>query len=655
MQKLITVISILLLMAISSFGQDPSIKYGKCSLSELNMKECSFEPSAEAMVLFDVCKFYQEYIDDHYQTIIERHIRIKVFSKAGLDYAEYEIPFERGKEFTEKINQIKGISYNLVNGKITETELEDKYVHEVKKVGSHYLKKLAMPDVKEGTVFEIYYRKTGDYITFTHDWLFQSRIPTLYSEFFAKISPHFEYTHILRGEEILDDYQKYEDNAPPIHLGLVPYHSMIHKFIMRELPAFKDESFITSMNDYASSVDFQLSLLRYYDGRTRPILLTWPKLNEELLEDENLGGYIKTSERAGKDIIEELKLESLPQIEKAKKIDSYLKQEFIYNDYQTKYSSKNFRELQAEKTGNSADLNLLAIGLMRAAGLNIQPLILSTRDHGKIQRAYPFVSSFDYVMGLLDIDSSLYLIDVTEPLLKFGEIPTYCLNDAGLIVQKETVDWINFESIAISEEKYELDITPDLKTDSLSISYKMTSSYYEALENRHDYNSDYDELAEDLLGKDYKSFDSVKCTNLKEIEMPFILDYKNQEVIEKVEDKIIIDPFCGIPVSENPLKQPERHYPIDFNYKWARTFSVNIRIPENYKVISKPENIGINNKNVRIIYVVNEQTPGVLNIIGSYQFKKDVYPVEEYLNLKAYYDQIITKFNEKVVLQATEI
>lgn len=282
------------------------MKYGKCSISELEMKECSFEPSAEAMVLFDVCKFYQENIGGMYQTIFERHLRIKVFSKAGLSSAEFEIPFERGRERTEKVNQIKGISYNLVNDKIIETDLDDKNVHEVKEMANHFTKKLAMPDVKEGTVFEIFYRITSDYITFNHHWMFQDKIPTLYSEFYAKISPHFEYTHILRGESPLSDYQKYEDTGTPLYLGMIPYNSTIHKFVMRNLPAFKDESFIATMKDYASSIDFQLSSIRYDDGRKKPILVTWPKLNEELLNEESFGGFIKSCERSGKDLVASL-------------------------------------------------------------------------------------------------------------------------------------------------------------------------------------------------------------------------------------------------------------------------------------------------------------------------------------------------------------
>ena len=39
-----------------------------------------------------------------------------------------------------------------------------------------------------------------------------------------------------------------------------------------------------------------------------------------------------------------------------------------------------------------------------------------------------------------------------------------------------------------------------------------------------------------------------------------------------------------------------------------------------------------------------------IKVIGVYEFKKDEYGASEYLDLKGYFNKIVEKFNEKLVL-----
>ncbi len=83
---------LLLIVADNSFAQkDKEIaKFGNCSKEELELKQCTFDSIAEAEMLFDVGDLY---FDDSRNCILERRMRVKVFTKAGLDQAEINIPF----------------------------------------------------------------------------------------------------------------------------------------------------------------------------------------------------------------------------------------------------------------------------------------------------------------------------------------------------------------------------------------------------------------------------------------------------------------------------------------------------------------------------------------------------------------------------------
>ena len=66
---------------------------------------------------------------------------------------------------------------------------------------------------------------------------------------------------------------------------------------MKDVPAFKSESYITSMNDYIIKVIFQLSKINYTTGGSKEIISTWPDLVKELNNNSDFGRFVAKSEK----------------------------------------------------------------------------------------------------------------------------------------------------------------------------------------------------------------------------------------------------------------------------------------------------------------------------------------------------------------------
>jgi hypothetical protein len=64
--------------------------------------------------------------------VFERHIRIKIFSEAGVRWAEQSIPFYRNGAQMEVVTQLEGNTYNFENGQIIRTPLDVKTTFEEK-------------------------------------------------------------------------------------------------------------------------------------------------------------------------------------------------------------------------------------------------------------------------------------------------------------------------------------------------------------------------------------------------------------------------------------------------------------------------------------------------------------------------------------------
>ncbi|NJO02603.1 MAG: hypothetical protein HC880_13790, partial [Bacteroidia bacterium] len=67
---------------------------------------------------------------------------------------------------------------------------------------------------------------------------------------------------------------------------------MLYRWVLTDIPAFKNQPFITTPEDYLIKMEFQLRKINYPNGSTRDFMNTWEKLIKDLLTTDfgdNLG------------------------------------------------------------------------------------------------------------------------------------------------------------------------------------------------------------------------------------------------------------------------------------------------------------------------------------------------------------------------------
>jgi hypothetical protein len=428
------------------------------------------------------------------------------------------------------------------------------------------------------------------------------------------------------------------------------YNNLVYIFGMRYIPALNDETFITSYNDCILKIDFQLSKVQYPDGYKKDIISTWPKLNNDLLDEPEFGKYLNASEKAGKKLLNLSELVTKPQKEQLESIINYVKLNYNWDEWYGIYTRKTLKEFQNEKTGNVANINLFLCGLFRAVGIEAQPVIISTRKNGKIKADYPFLHFFNYVIVLVNIDGKNILADATEPMCPFTHIPPRCINEKGLVVKKDEENWVSLTNKEPSIVTTNFNIAYNNNLDT--INFKISSLYkiHEAYDIKEKYKDDIEKIKSSLLEKTYFGIDSIETKNYSENLKDYYIKFKGSVSAEHMDNKLYVSPFLNEPISINPLKQSTRLYPVDFIYPFGKKYISMIEVPKDYKTEFLPESIKIDNENIYIEYKIVLLDNNRLLTNGFYTFKKAVYPPEEYAKLKYYYNEIIKKFNEKVVL-----
>jgi len=115
---------------------------------------------------------------------------------------------------------------------------------------------------------------------------------------------------------------------------------------------------------------------------------------------------------------------------------NYVKENVTWNGKNSRYSSNGLKTALEKHTGNSADMNLLVINLLRDAGVNAYPLLVSTRDNGKINPFYPFIYQFNTVYVEADADGVPYILDASNPYNPAFMVPWDVQFTSGYLVDK---------------------------------------------------------------------------------------------------------------------------------------------------------------------------------------------------------------------------
>jgi hypothetical protein len=653
-----TITSLLCIISFAltqTYAQVFSRTFGDIGIDELELKEYILDTNAAALVLYDIGNSHFEEVDNTYDVVFERTTRIKIFKEAGIRWAEVEIPFYQEGSVKEKVSDIEAVAYNLEDGQVIKTHLDLSNAFEEKINSFWTIKKFAIPGVKSGTIIEYRYKIKSGYKFNLRDWEFQWRIPVLYSEYQVRMVPVYEYSFLFQGGGKFDVRESYEDRAHPRRFdsgvrGVVGqvYFDMVHTFGMRNVPAFVDEEYISSINDYILKIDFQLSKVNFLDGTSTEIIATWQELLDQLLMHDDFGFAVKKAEKLTSSQLPLSSMGNTAEMEKFNMVLDHVKRTYNWDGQDAKYISKPPARLVQEKYGNSADLNLLTVGLLNGVGIEAYPVLISTRAHGKIRYDYPYSHFFDYVIILARIEGQIVLSDATSPMSLNNRIPARCINDKGLIVQKKNVEWVGLECLFVSElnTSIDLSIKDELQLDA---AIKIAATEYNALSFRSGL-ADQKSLISKEMAANHFTIDTASITvrNLDEKELPYMLKLTQSGRTEIVNEKIYISPFLDMVLSENPLKQNSRAYPIDINYPFKRTYTSSIPIPEGYHIDFKPENVNIQNPFFELNYKI-ETNDEIVRVSFDYTFRQDIYPASEHGKIKAYFNGIVKKGNEKIV------
>ncbi|WP_108823457.1 DUF3857 domain-containing protein [Dysgonomonas sp. Marseille-P4361] len=649
--KRTSVIIVLLTLMLKGYSQENyTQEEGKVTQYEMSMKEYEKDKDAEALVVYDLGDYYfQGDILNGLLLHMTKHIKIKILKQAGVEYASFEIPYYMEGRDWESIEYIEGTTFNYENGELSKTALTSKNIFEEKVNNNISVKKVTFADVREGSVVELKYKIVTPYFYHMREWQFQRKIPVVYSQLKYKAIPYYEYAYLVKGTETFDvqTSELLNDNK---QFGRFTYKEKEFTFGKKDIPAFRDELYVTSANDYMMAIKFQLAKYTLPTGGSQELITTWSAMSDDFLKDDRFGKFIKNSKKESKKILETLDIADKTPIQKVEVIADYVKNNYFWDGFYGKYASDKLSSLLKQKTGNIGSLNLFLIGLLEGAEIEVYPIVLSTRGHGLISISAPFTQSFNYVIAMAVVDGKPIYIDASEPLLYYNSLPPRCINVEGLVIKPKSEEWTQMFQRRNSLEQKEFKITINSEKKEANVGAVFFGTDYEAYNYRKIYMGKEDNLIKHL--KDKNNIDvknGVKVVQNDKLNRPFVFSFDFSSLIESSADKLFIHPYFNISISDNPFKQKERKLPVDLMFIQGEIYKSKLEIPEGYKVEYMPESYMEDNDVVKIDYVCQKHD-NIIETNAYYTLKRNMYNASDYERLKQSFAEIIKRFSEMIVL-----
>ncbi len=653
---------------LSSFSQKEKdkIKFGEVTAEDFAPAFYPVDSSADAVYLFDVgSSKYTGNNKGYFSVVFERKFRIRLLHKNSFDLTTVKIFMETDKGDPQKLEEFEATTFNVEDGKVAGTKLDRSAIFEDKEDGYKILK-FTFPNVKEGSIIDCNYKIISPYYYYMEPWTFQTGYPKLLSEYTVHIPQMFRFMTLKQGylpytRDTVEMYKdkffvqnnKRQDVAESTEIFAITATVYKHTWAIEDVPAMKQENYITTMSNYRSSLSFQLSEIDWDGDKKEKYLDDWKERAASLMASDRFGLFLNDDLTWLKGNLEMAKATSPNLLENAGNIYKFVQNKFAPTYYGNIYLTQSLRTTDLQHKGSTTDLNMFLIALLRASGLEADPVMLSTRAHGRVYDAYPIMSRFNYVIARVKINGSEYLLDASNKALGFGQLGQKCYNGNARAIIPASPVLVNLSADSLKETSRTMINMFSDGGGKISGSYTLQLGNMESLSMKELMLKESKDDYIDEIKKAYRENFTVTNAQLDSIHIsgePVTISYELATKLE--EDIVYFNPMLQHGIKENPFAAATRFFPVEMPYATDDTYIFNMEVPEGYKVDELPKSarINFNDGDGSFDYIIAE-SGGRIQLNCRLRLNKANFSPEDYESLRGLYSFIVQKEGEQIVFK----
>ncbi len=647
---------------MESLGQEQFAKYGGQIL--LDKGEVTLVPVGDSTLRIS-----------EYDLKVKYSFRKKIFiqNEQGLDLAHLQIPVEKG-EYNEAVVNVEAVTYFLQPDsswevvKWDEVEMEIEEISETKDVVHIHI-----PNMKPGIVIEYAYQILSNNFYFLRPWHFQGDIPVRKSEFTLAFPESFVYNIVVQNQttQIRSESEVFNQLLPKSNISysvpklndtqvsiFIPgdrYSWKSYSYFAENVPAWEPIPFISTREDLIPQLRFQLASVKSPATYQGPSIESWDAVNTFFLEHPNFGGAIED------DITSAIRAKRLTfrvrnKKKRARMIYDFVRTNFGWNGELSLYTD-DLENVWESNTGSGSEINLIMLNMLKAVKLEAYPVLISTRDNGKINPLYPLIDQFNHLVVVLRDGAEYVLLDGLSDVLPFGVVPRNDLNYLGFIIDKYNFGWLELFSDYMLKRRMHIrmDLLENNETrgELYGAMYEYSGATARGLLPTFQDTTDFieDVVFRDLSNLTINQSQVIYANNL---EKPLVVRCRMEvdSLVRTAEDLMFIRPMITSGLEDNPFDEESRKTPIEFNTKIEEKHYFTLRMPEGYEAVQLPHPVHVVLPNRAGSFLYNWQMDhNILQMVSEISINRRIFYPEEYPNVKVFFNYIFNKHEEDIILR----
>jgi hypothetical protein len=633
---------IILFQSFYAYVQNTSA-YGELNPDEKTIVKCDFQKDAPALVLFDVGKFACFFYQGHgITTEFTRHIRIKILNEKGLNQADIEIPYYNSAG--EKIKDLVAQTFNTDGSGNWEVSSVEKNLIYDKPENNRVSKKIfVFPDVKVGSIIEYKYTVADAGL---HNWYFQKDIPVKFSSYKVDFPHDFQ----LLSTPLC---------VLPVEQGLQKDRLRISRiFVMRDIVPLGDEPFIGRWEDYLQRIESNFVAFTTSHGRYN-LMPGWPTIITELMGNPDFGIQLRKDPPKVVELETTLKNVRNP-FERMTSIYKYVQENFEWNGVNNIWSAKGIKATWDDRKGTTGDINIFLINLLKHFGLEVYPMLVSTRNNGKVYLERPGAGQFNKVLAYVKIADKKYVLDATDSNTPSNLIPFDVMNTWSLVIKKAKNKVYDWEWLSDEKRLYKNDfiITGNIAENGIiSGSAEIHSYDYARVERYSRLKSDKEKfISEKLIANNEDvSIDTFYTLNTDKDTLPLIQKLQFSYPVSNSGDYKYFSTNIFTGLSENPFVADSRFSDIFFGVIQQYNIESNFTAPAGYTFedIRKTITLALPDSSISITRIA-DVSENNLTVSITLRFNKPIYAVNKYNEFKEFYKKVFEILNEQYIVRKSK-
>ncbi len=618
----------------------------------LNFRAISFVPSVTRPVV------------DYYELK-----RYKILSEEGLQLAKQQFTIDKTRE---SLISIKALTYQLnPQGELVSYKVKKSRMNKEKVDKDLRKYSFSLPVVRIGSIIEVMIHRQRKSYNNLENWEFQLEYPVIKAEHHSYLPAAFEYSRLLEGnvrdiqilrENYKINYSEYpfqtlsEDGFNRTQTQKVPlmYYGKHETLILEELPPLKQERFSPEPKLFIPRVSYQLLRDRYFGRQGVKNFSDWDKLYSYVERKYRLK-KLKARPKEWKKDLKRLRQEGDSERDRLRIVFEEVPRLISWDSTLDVLPDK-LKKVWSREEGSGAEINLIAYALLLDAGLEAYPILISTVDHGPLQTEQAYLEQFNHVILGVVISGEMLLVDLVNGQENLNTLPARDLNQLGLMMGEEGYRWLPLRqqnpTVRYTYSRFRLDESGTLigEIEEMHRKQSLAEAQSQLAEAGRDPKAYWQDFQLSGLSKTL-----VISGNQNVAEGPETLSIScrvnTEDFTEVSTNVLIVNPMMIRQIKENPFDQEVRLTPVDLTRPLRESHLLGLEIPEGYEVVQSPEPIKVVLPNEGGVFVYNfTQMDNFIHVSSSIFLNQTLFLPSEYENLKRFFDLVVKKHREGIVI-----